>query len=283
MKAVLDIPEAPPPELRFRHRVALWSSLRQVWRSRELVRTLAEREYCVRYKQAFLGIAWAIMTPLALMLVFTLVFQHVARIKTGDAPYPLTSYLGLLPWTFFATSLNQGGLSLVTNVNLLNKVYCPREVFPVASMCVAAVETLIAVSGLVVLFAIFQEAPKITSLWLPVLILVQVAFTLGVTLAASITIVYLRDLRYALPVILQFGLFATPVAYTLADVPEKLRPWMVGLNALAAVIDGYRRTVLNGQAPQWDLLGIAAITSTIVLFGGYALFKRFETGIADVA
>jgi ABC-2 type transport system permease protein/lipopolysaccharide transport system permease protein len=150
-------------------------------------------------------------------------------------------------------------------------------------MCVAAMDTLIAVSGLAVLFVVFQEVPKITSLWLPVLLAVQIAFTLGVTLAASITIVYLRDLRYALPVILQFGLFATPVAYSLADVPEKLRPWMVGLNPLAAVIDGYRRTVLYGQAPHWELLGVAAATSAVVLFGGYALFKRFETGIADVA
>ena len=283
MKAVLDIPDSPPPELRFRHVVNLWSSLREVWRARELVRTLAEREYRVRYKQAVLGIAWAIMTPLALMLVFTLVFQHVAHIRHGNAPYPLSSYLGLLPWTFFATSLSQGGLSLVTNVNLLNKVYCPREVFPVASMCVAAMDTLIAVSGLVVLFGIFHTMPKITALWLPVLLLVQLAFTLGVALAASITIVYLRDLRYALPVILQFGLFGTPVAYTLADVPERLRPWMVGVNPLAAVIDGYRRTVLYGQAPNWELLGIAAVTSAVVLFGGYALFKRFETGIADVA
>lgn len=274
---------APPEGARFYRRIRLTAALREAWNARELVRTLAEREYRIRYKQAVLGFAWAVLTPLALMLVFTLVFQHVAKVPQKGADYPVFAYLGLLPWTFFATSINQGGLSLVTNVHLLNKVYCPREVFPFASIGVAAMDTIIGMSGLVVLMVIFQTAPQVTTYWVPLLVVIQLAFTVGVTLIASAVIVYLRDLRYALPVALQFGLFATPVGYALSAVPENLRTAMVILNPLAAVIDGYRRAVLFGQPPQWGYLAMSAVTSAVTLVVGYLLFKRLEAGIADVA
>jgi ABC-2 type transport system permease protein/lipopolysaccharide transport system permease protein len=281
--ADIALPARPAPELRFRRDIRLVPSLREIWRSRELLRTLAERDYRVRYKQAVLGFAWAVLTPLALMVVFTLFFQKVAHVPHGNVPYPLFAYLGLLPWTFLSNSLNQGGLSLVNNVPLLNKVYCPREVFPLGSMCVAALDTTISMTGLVLLFAVFHRLPQVTTLWLPVLLTVQVAWTLGLTLVASIVIVYLRDVRYALPVVLQLGLFATPVAYGLDRIPVHLRGLYVTLNPLAAVIDGYRRTVLFGQAPQWRQLGLAATTAFLTLGLGYWMFKKLEAGIADVA
>lgn len=273
----------PRAEWRYRRRIRLGSALREVWGARELLRTLAERDYRVRYKQAVLGVAWAVLTPLALMAVFTLFFQKVAHVPHGDAPYPLFAYLGLLPWTFLSNSLNQGGLSLVNNVPLLNKVYCPREVFPIGSMVVAGLDTAISLVGLTALMVVYGFAPRGTTVWLPVLLLVQVAWTLGLTLVASIVIVYLRDVRYALPVVLQLGLFATPVAYGLDRIPAHLRVWYVTLNPLAAVIDGYRRTVLFGQDPQWHLLLPAALTAFATLAAGYWLFKRLEAGIADVA
>ncbi len=273
----------PPAELRFRRRIRLGSALREVWSSRELLRTLAERDYRVRYKQAVLGVAWAVLTPLALMAVFTVFFQKVAHVPHGNVPYPLFAYLGLLPWTFLSNSLNQGGLSLVNNVPLLNKVYCPREVFPIGSMVVAGLDTLISLTGLVAMLALFQFAPRGTVVWLPVLLVVQIAWTLGLVLIASIVIVYLRDVRYALPVVLQLGLFATPVAYGLDRIPVHLRGLYVTLNPLAAVIDGYRRTVLFGLQPQWRQLGLAATTAFVTLGVGYWLFKRLEAGIADVA
>lgn len=255
----------------------------EVWRSRELVRTLAEREIRARYKQALLGFSWAVITPLVLMVVFTLFVRRVADIDTGGVPYPLFTYLGLLPWTFFSSSLSSGGQSLVTNSTLLNKIYCPREVFPLASIIVAGIDTTISTAILGVLFAILTFAPKITSLWVPVLLVVQVAFTLGIALIVSGVLVYLRDLRQALPLILQFGLFATPVAWGIDVVPSSWRLAYSIVNPLAPVIDGYRRTVLLGQSPQWELLGPAAISSLLILVVGYVVFKRLETGFADAA
>lgn len=271
-------------ELRFRRRVRPLAALLEVWRARELVRTLAERELRARYKQAVLGFAWAIVTPLALMGVFTLFVSRFADIDTGGAPYPLFAYLGLLPWTFFSTSVNQGGQSLVQNIPLLNKVYCPREVFPLASVGVAALDMAVASLALGALFLITGYAPRATSYWVPVLLLIQLAFTVGITLVTSAVVVYLRDIRHALPILLQLGLFATPVAYGINDViPSGLRPLYSMLNPLAAVIDGYRRTVLQGKPPAWELVGPASLMAVILLGIGYALFKRMETGFADVA
>jgi ABC-type polysaccharide/polyol phosphate export permease len=273
----------PPSEIRFRRRVRLLAAIHDVWRARELVRTLAERELRARYKQAILGLAWALITPLALMLVFTLFFNRVARVETGGVPYPLFSYLGLLPWTFFSTSVSQGGQSLIQNIPLLNKVSFPREVFPMASVTVAGLDSAVALVPLAGLFAFFQFAPRLAGAWVPLLLVVQVAFTLGVTLVVSAVVVYLRDLRHALPVLLQIGLFATPVAYGLDFIPGPVRGVYVALNPLAAVIDGYRRTVLLGLGPDWSLLLPAAVSAFTVLVLGYLLFKRMEAGFADVA
>lgn len=275
--------DTPPEELRFRRRVRLVTAIRELWQARELIRSLAERELRARYKQAFLGLAWALITPLALMVVFTLFFNRVARVETNGAPYALFSYLGLLPWTFFSTSVSQGGQSLIQNIPLLNKVYFPREVFPTASVAVAGLDSAVALAALGGLFAIYGFLPKVTSLWVPVLLLIQVAFTLGVTYLVSAVVVYLRDLRHALPVLLQIGLFATPVAYGIDFVPESYRTLYVVLNPLGAVIDGYRRTVLWGLGPDWDLVLPASISAVVVLVAGFLLFKRMEKGFADVA
>jgi ABC-type polysaccharide/polyol phosphate export permease len=283
MRAETHLADAPPSELRFRYRLRLWRSIRELWRSRELVRTLAERELRARYKQAVLGFAWAILTPVALMLVFTVFFHRVASVDTGPAPYMLFAYLGLLPWTFFSTSMNQGGQSLIQNISLLNKVYCPREVFPLASVGVAATDTAVALLPLGILFVTLGFAPKATSVWVPVLLAIQVAFTVGLTLIISAVVTYLRDLRHALPVFLQLGLFATPVAYGIDVVPPAYRVLYAALNPLAPVIDGYRRTVLYGLPPNWHLVLPGAITAVSVLIVGYLVFKRLEKGFADVA
>jgi ABC-type polysaccharide/polyol phosphate export permease len=278
----LDLPAEPPPELRFRRRYRISALASAVWRSRTLIRTLAEREIRVRYKQAVLGFAWAVVTPLVLMVAFTLFFRKAAKIDTGPVPYALFAYVGLLPWTFFSTSVSQGGVSLISNVHLLNKVAFPREVFPIASLVVAGIDSLISVAVLGLLFLNFGFAPKPTAVWVPLILAVQVAFTLGIALLASAVVVYLRDLRHALPLILQLGLFVTPVAFPLDIVPPSLRPLYVALYPLAAVIDAYRRTVLLGQPPT-SLLAVGAAASVVVLLCGYAAFKRLETGFADVA
>jgi ABC-type polysaccharide/polyol phosphate export permease len=273
----------PPPDILFRPKLRFFGAVREVWGARELVCTLAERDFRVRYKQAVLGFAWAVLTPLAMMAVFTIFFQRVAKVDTGGAPYALFAYLGLLPWTFFSTAVAQGGQSLVTNAQLVNKVYCPREVFPLANLVVAGIDSSIAASMLAVLFVVTGYTPKPTSLWVPVLLLVQVAFTLGLTLVTSAVLVFFRDLRHALPIVLQLGLFATPVAYGMDVVPSSLQVLYCAANPLAPVIDGYRRTILLGLPPNWELLLPGAITAIGTLVVGYAVFKRLEPGFADYA
>jgi len=278
-----SIPTAPPPEILFRFKLKFVAAVRELWQARELVRTLAERDFRVRYKQAVLGVGWAVLTPLTLMVVFTVFFQRVAKVDTGGAPYALFAYLGLLPWTFFSSCVAQGGQTLVTNGPLLNKVYCPREVFPLASLAVGGIDTSIATVMLGLLFAITGFAPKATTVWVPVLLVVQVAFTFGVTLVISALLVFFRDLRHVLPIALQLGLFATPVAYGMNVVPASLQVLYSVANPLAPVIDGYRRTVLLGLPPDWHLLVPGAISAFAIVALGYVVFKRLEPGFADYA
>jgi ABC-type polysaccharide/polyol phosphate export permease len=282
MRVAAELPAVPPPQWRFRRRLHPAPVLRELWEARALVRTLAEREIRIRYKQAILGFAWAVVTPLVLLVAFTL-FRKAAKIDTGPVPYPLFAYVGLIPWTFFSTGVAQGGLSLINNVPLLNKVYCPREVFPTASVVVSGIDAVMSTGVLLLLFLRYGFMPRPTTIWVPAILPIQVMFTLGVTLVVSAVIVYLRDLRHALPLMLQMGLFLTPVAFPLEVVPRHLRQVYVALNPLAAVIDGYRRTVLFGRPPSLLLLTTAAVSACVVLVGGYAAFKRLETGIADVA
>jgi ABC-2 type transport system permease protein/lipopolysaccharide transport system permease protein len=220
-----------------------------------------------------------------LMLVFSLVFTKFAKVDSGGVPYALFAFLGLIPWTFFNNAVSSGGNSLITNIPLLNKVYCPREVFPLAALLVAAVDAVLSVVVLAVLFAIEGYAPHIQVLYAPVLLIVALIFALAVTLAVSALLVYVRDLRHALPLILQLALFATPVAYGLGAIATS-RPKVLifsALNPLAPVIDGLRRTTLHGQAPDWVALGVGGASASLMLCAAYVLFKRLETGIADIA
>ena len=275
--------EAPPPEILFRRRIRLVRSARDAWSAREVIFTVAQRDFIARYKQASLGVLWALFTPLALMLLFGLVFTRVADVDTGGAPYSLFVYLGLLPWTFFSTSVSQGSLSLVSNSQLLNRTAFPREVFPLASVAVALVDMFIASTVLAVLFAVNGVVPAPTSLWVPLLLLIQITLATAFALFFSAVVVYLRDLRHATPVLLQLGLFAAPVAYGLDVIPAAIRPLYCALLPIAPVIDGYRRTVLLGEPPQWGLLAIGAASTLVMFVGAYWLFKRLEGGLADVA
>ena len=283
MTDILDHTTSPPPELLYRNRLNVRRDLRDLWGNRRLVRTLAERDIRASYKQSFFGFGWAIVTPLLTVLVFTIFFKRIGKINTGDIPYPLFAYVGLLPWSFFTSSVSSGSGSLIFNSTILNKVYCPREVFPVAAILVEAVDTVLATAVLGLLFLYYGTAPRLTSLWVPVLILVQLALTVGLTLAFSTAVVYVRDLKQVLGGILQMGLFLTPVAWGIRSVPGRWRAAYCAIDPLAAVIDGYRRVVLQGKAPAWNLLLPAAATSMVVLIAGYYIFRRLEGGIADVA
>jgi ABC-2 type transport system permease protein/lipopolysaccharide transport system permease protein len=278
-------PSEPRREIWFHRRINFISALRELWTFRELVVTLAERDLRVRYKQAVLGVAWAVITPLVMMVAFSLVINRFAKVNTGGTPYAVFSYMGLLPWTFFSSSLSNGGLSLVSNSELLNKLYCPREVFPIAAIADSAVDAVIATCMLALLFPLTGATPKVEAYYVPLLLIVMVMFTLGVTLAVSAIVVYARDLRLVLPLAIQIGLFVTPVVYGTSSISHS-KLFLVGfsaLNPLVPVIDGLRGCVLKGLAPEWISLGVGAGAALIYLLGGFMLFKRLETGMADIA
>jgi ABC-type polysaccharide/polyol phosphate export permease len=284
-RAGAGVADEPRREIWYKRKISLVHSAKELWSFRELIFTLAERDLRVRYKQAVLGIAWAVITPVIMMILFSVVFNRLAKFPTHGAPYALFSYLGLLPWTFFSTGLGTGGLALVSNNALLNKLYCPREVFPIAAVADATVDALIATCVLALLFPITGFAPKAETYWVPLLLIPLAMFTLGVTLFVSAVVVYMRDMRLVLPVVIQLGLFATPVMYGANQILKSQGALLAysALNPLVPVIDGLRRAILFGEAPQWLYLGVGTASATLVLIAGFWLFKKMETGIADVA
>jgi ABC-2 type transport system permease protein/lipopolysaccharide transport system permease protein len=280
---ISSIPAEPDPALLHRHRWGFCSSLRDLWARREIIYTLAERDIRANYKEATLGIAWAVLTPLATLVVMVLIFKRVKTFQVGDVPYALFAYLGILPWQYFASSLSSGANALLANKALLAKVHFPRECFPLAQLLEAALNTLLACSVLVLLFVLNHFTPHIESLWVPLFVLVEFAFTAGVVLGACALLVHVRDLVQVLPVVVSLGLFATPVIWPFSKLPVHFQAVYSFFNPLGPVIDNIRRTVLLGLPPAWGLLGIATIGAICYLIGGYSLFKRLESDVADIA
>lgn len=283
MTAEVLLTTEPPKELRFRRSNRIVDVVRDVWNARPMIRALAEREIRAQYKQAGLGIAWAVVNPVILMLVFTLLIRRAASIDTLGAPAAIFSYVALVPWNFFATSVTSGGLSIINQMQLVNKIRCAREVFPLAQVTTSAVNAVIASSVMVLLFVVLRFAPKATTPWALVALPVQLAFTIAVALAAAAITVYLRDVRHALPILMQIGLLATPIFYSIDEIDRDWQIPYVIMNPMAAVITTYRDAIIVGRGPRWDLLIAAAISSAVMLYGAIRLFRRLELGFADVA
>ena len=257
------------------------NSLIKLYQYRDLLWLWIAREIRIRYKQSLLGIAWAILQPLALTVVFTVVFSKLVRVDTGGVPYPIFAYAALVPWTFFQTSIIFGVPSLINNLNLVTKVYFPREVLPLASMGAALLDFIIAFSILVVMLALYGVWPGVHALWLMPLLAIQLILPTGVILLGSALIVFFRDVRFVIPLVTQVWMYATPIVYPVEMVPENLQP-LYFLNPMAGIVDGYRRALIMGEAPRAPALLLATIMSSFLVFAGYALFKRVEPLFADL-
>lgn len=272
----------PAAVLEVSARPGLLASLGELVAFRELLWTLTVREVKVRYNQTVLGVAWAVAQPLALMVAFTVFFGRFAGVPSDGLPYPLFFYAALLPWTFFTTSLAFGVPSLVTNTSLVTKVYFPREILPLASVLSAGVDFAAAAIVYGLLMVVYRVAPTSAFVYLVPLLTVQLVFTLAVTLILSAVNVSYRDVRYALPLVTQIWLYATPVIYPLSVVPVGIRAGYLAVNPMAAVIEGYRRVLVAGQPPEMPMLALSAASAAALLAGGYAYFKRAERAFADV-
>lgn len=255
--------------------------LRDLWQHRDLTWSFALRDIKARYKQTALGAAWAVLQPFSLMVVFTLVFSRFARVSSDGVPYPIFSYTGLIFWSFFSMTVSQGTVAIVANASLVRKIYFPRETLLISVIISAAIDLAIAALIFAGMLVYYRIALTWTVLWVPVLFGVQTLFALGVICISSALQAYYRDVGHALPLGLQIWMFGSPVAYPLSAVPESLLPFYM-LNPMAPVIDGYRRAILHGQAPDLAALSTAASVTLVLIVLGYSLFKRAERTFADV-
>jgi ABC-type polysaccharide/polyol phosphate export permease len=278
-----SVPAEPPSHLVYRHESRLGTSLRALWSSRDIIYTLAERDLRAQYKQATLGFLWALIFPLAMLGIFTIIFSRTSSNGVPGIPYPLYAYVGILCWTFFSGSLGTGGNSLLTNNALMSKTQFPRECFPLESILVTAVNSVLAWIPLLLLFVFYRFVPYPTTIWVPFLILIELGFTIGLTVAVSALIIQMRDLAQVLPIIIMLGLFATPVIWQFKRIPEKWQLVYGFFSPLGPVIDDVRRTMLQGLNPAPGPL-LAAIAGTVCYLAlGYRTFKRFEVNFADIA
>lgn len=260
-----------------------WVSLRlgELWAYRELLFFLAWRDVSVRYKQTLLGALWAILQPLFTMIVFSLIFGQFAGLPSDDVPYPLLTYTALLPWQYFSSALTNASNSLVGSANLLTKVYFPRLVIPVAAVLPAGVDFLIAFLILLVLMLYYGVALTWRVAWLPVFMLLAVVTALGVSLWLAALNVKYRDVRHAVPFLVQGWLYASPVAYSSSVIPDQWRT-LYGLNPMTGVIEGFRWALLDTSTAPGLITLLSAGIAVLLLVTGAFYFRRVEKTFADI-
>ena len=260
-----------------------WVSLklREVWTYRELLYFLVWRDIKVRYKQTALGAAWAVIQPFFTMVVFSLFFGRLGRMPSDNVPYPIFAYAALVPWTFFANGLSESSNSLVGSANLIKKVYFPRLAVPVAAVLAGLVDFAVAFVVLVGMMLYYGVQPTAHVLWLPLFLLLALATALGAGLWLSALNVQFRDVRYVVPFVTQFWLFATPIAYPSSLLPE---PWhtVYGLNPMAGVVEGFRWALVGTNTRPGALVALSALVAVLLLTSGAFYFRRMEKTFADV-
>jgi lipopolysaccharide transport system permease protein len=260
-----------------------WVALRlsELWDYRELLYFLTWRDIKVRYKQTALGFVWAILQPLLTMVVFSLFFGRLAKIPSDGVPYPIFAFTALVPWTLFAYGLSQSSTSLVASANLIKKIYFPRLVIPIASVLSALVDFGIALAVLLGMMVWYGIAPTVHVLWLPGLVLLALVTALGVGLWLCALNVQYRDVKYILPFLTQFWMFATPIAYPSSLLPE---PWrtLYGLNPLAGVVEGFRWALLGANTRPGPMIALSALAAVTLLITGAFYFRRMEKTFADI-
>jgi lipopolysaccharide transport system permease protein len=256
-------------------------NLRDLWEYRELLYFLTWRDMKVRYKQTALGAAWAIIQPFMTMVVFSLFFGRLAGVSSDGLPYPIFAYCALLPWNYFAGALDRAGNSLVGSANLITKVYFPRVVIPLSAMLAGLLDFGIAFLVLIGMMLFYGITPTVAILTLPLFLLLAVLTALGAGLWLSALNVQYRDVRYVLPFLIQFWMFASPVAYPASLVPE---PWRVlyGLNPMAGVVEGFRWALLGQAATPGPLLAVSVVMVCVLLASGLFYFQKMEETFADV-
>jgi lipopolysaccharide transport system permease protein len=255
--------------------------IKEITHHREVLWNFTLREIKVKYKQSILGILWAILQPLSMMAIFTIIFSRFIKMPSDGMPYPIFSFAALLPWVFFSNSIMSSASSIVSNMNLLKKIYFPREIFPIASILAAFVDFCIAGCIFMAMLIFYKTHISLNILYLIPILLLEIGFILVISLFVAAANVYYRDVRYVIPLVTQLWMYASPVIYPISVVPQHLRPFYM-LNPMAFIIDSYRKVLVLGVAPDWSYLGFVSIATIILLWFAYAFFKKIEMSFADV-
>jgi lipopolysaccharide transport system permease protein len=256
-------------------------TLTEFWQYRELLYFFAWRDIKVRYRQAAFGAAWAVIQPLLNMIIFTLLFGRVAHFQSGNIPYPIFVYCALLPWTYFSGVLGVASMSLVNNDPLLTKVYFPRALLPAGSVVAGLLDFVIGSFLLVGLMFYYHVRAGWALLLSPLVILLMVLLTMGVSMVTAALNVRYRDVRYALPFLIQVGMYATPIVYPATMIPERFRP-ILALNPCWGIVEGLRACLLPGQPFNFKLMGTSVAVAMLVFVLGAYYFHRAEKSFADV-
>jgi lipopolysaccharide transport system permease protein len=255
--------------------------LRELWEHRELLYFFVWRDIKVRYKQTAIGATWAILQPFLTMVAFSLFFGKLAKIPANGLPYPIFYYCALLPWIYFAGALQNATNVVVEQQRVITKIYFPRVVLPISAVLSGLVDFGISFLVLLALMAYYGIAPTAAALWLPVFLLLAVSTALGVGLWLSALNAFYRDVRYVVPFLVQFWMFASPVAYPSSLVPPRWS-WLYGLNPMAGVIEGFRWALTGHGLPPGPMMAASAACVVLVLFSGLVYYRAMEGSIADV-
>ena len=255
--------------------------LHEVWQYRELLYFLVWRDVKVRYKQTVIGAAWAIFQPLMIMLIFTVIFGKFANIPSDGLPYPIFAYTGLLPWTYFSQAIARSSVSLVSDADLIRKVYFPRLIIPIASVVSPIVDFLLAFLVFIGMMVWYGITPTWGAATLPLFFLLALCTALSVSLWLSALNARYRDIGHTIPVLIQLWLYASPIAYPVSLVPERWR-LIYSLNPIAGVVEAFRWGLLGKESPDFRVIAISAVVVVALLIGGLLFFKRMERTLADV-
>jgi lipopolysaccharide transport system permease protein len=260
-----------------------WIALRlgDIWAYRELVYFLVWRDIKVRYKQTALGAAWALLQPLLTMLIFSLFFGRLAKMPSNGVPYPLFSYIALVPWTFFSNALSQSSNSLVGNANLISKIYFPRLAMPLSAVLSGLLDFAIALLLGFGMMAYYRTAITWSVLWVAPFLLLGVCISLGAGLWLSALNVEYRDVRYVIPFLTQFWMFASPIAYPSTLLPEHWRT-LYAVNPMVGVIEGFRWAILGAKPGPGPMAAVSTLAALIILVSGAFYFRRMEKSFADI-
>ena len=258
----------------------LGKNLKLFWFYRELLWNLAHREITQRYKQSILGYAWVVINPLAQLLVINFVFSTILKVNSLGVPFIIFLSVALLPWNLFTQSLASSTGVLVSNSNLITKIYFPREILVYATIIAKLVDFMYSCIVLIVFFVLFKTPISIQILWIPVIVVIQLIFTMGLSLILATFNLFYRDIQYLLNLILMVWMYLTPIMYPVEMLPAKYR-FIFTLNPMAVIINAYRQVMLSGSGPNLNSLGLAFLMSIGIFLIGFLIFKKFEGEFAD--